>query len=159
MKILGWRYLKDFVKLVKKNKKVSIVIGIILIVIILFFLLKGWMFPDISKSLYGNRLEGIEDVPIEEKQVTELKNKIKDNSFVKNVDYRLQGRLVNVEVEVSKDADKEKVKELANVLTETFTNEQKKYYDLQIFISSSDYSSNVIGYKHKSSESFAWTSN
>lgn len=117
------------------------------------------MFPDISKSLYGNRLEGIEDVPIEEKQVTELKDKIKDNSFVKNVDYRLQGRLVNVEVEVSKDADKEKVKELANVLTETFTNEQKKYYDLQIFISSSDYSINVIGYKHKSSESFAWTSN
>lgn len=151
--------MKDFAKLVKKNKKVSIVIGVVLLVIILFFLLKGWVFPDFSKSLYGDRLDGIEDVPIEKSQVTELEDKIKENDYVENVEYRLQGRLVNVEVEVSKDADKTKVKELANVLLDTFTSEQKKYYDLQIFISSSDYAINYIGYKHKSSDAFAWTNN
>ena len=95
----------------KKHKRVSIVVGIILIIIILFFLLKGWFFPDFSKSLYGDRLDGIEDVPIEEKQVTEIEDKIKENDFVESVDYRLQGRLVNVEVEVSKAADKTKQKE------------------------------------------------
>lgn len=151
--------MKNFVKLVKKHKRVSIVVGIILIIIILFFLLKGWFFPDFSKSLYGDRLDGIENVPIEDKQVTEIEDKIKENDFVESVDYRLQGRLVNVEVEVSKDADKTKVKELANVLLDTFTTEQKEYYDLQIFISSSDYEINYIGYKHKTSEAFVWSNN
>ena len=124
---------------------------------------KYWVAIDENNKIVGGvgigKLDGIEDVPIEKSQVTELEDKIKENNYVENVDYRLQGRLVNVEVEVSKDADKTKVKELANVLLDTFTNDQKKYYDLQIFISSSDYEINYIGYKHKSSDAFAWTNN
>lgn len=146
-------------KFVKKNKKLSIIIGVILGIVILFFLLKGWVFPDISKSLYGNRLDGISKVPIEKNQISDLKSALTKESFVANVSYELKGRLINIEVDVQNGADGAKAKELGKTALASFTEEQKKYYDIQIFLTSSDYSINYIGYKHKTSDEFIWTNN
>lgn len=57
--------MKKFLKLAKKHKVVTIVVAVILVLLILFLLLRGWFFPDFTKSVYGDRLEGIEDVPID----------------------------------------------------------------------------------------------
>ena len=151
--------MKKFLKLAKKHKVVTIVVAVILVLLILFLLLRGWFFLFFTKSDYGDRLEGIEDVPIEDDQVKEIEDKIKDYDYVESVEYRLQGRLVYVDVVVKEDADKQVVKELANVLLDTFTDEQKAYYDLQILINSDDYAINYIGYKHKTSDAFVWTNN
>lgn len=148
--------LKEFYK---KNKKLTIIVGAIVVLLLLFLLVKGWLFPDFSKSLYGNRLDGIKDVPIEKNQVSTLKTNLTKESFVSNVDYELKGRLVNVEVTLHDGADKAKAKELGNKVLEEFTKEQKEYYDFQLFLTSSDYSINYIGYKHKTSKEFIWSNN
>ena len=49
---------------IRKNKFVIIAIGVFLILVILAFQVVNMFFPEEGKALYGNRLDGIEEVKI-----------------------------------------------------------------------------------------------
>lgn len=143
------------------NKKkriifISIIIGIIIILFVLIFKL---FFVDSNKDVYGNRLDGINKVKIGENQISDIKEQINSYDEVNSVEYDLKGRLINIIIELKDKTDLNNSKSFINKCLEVLDEEQKQYYDIQVFlISENEKQENypAIGYKNKNSNDFAW---
>lgn len=146
-----------------KRNKVTVIIGTIFLVIMIAagIALVKLVYPDSKKDLYGNRLDGIEEVLIEDVKIEEIKQSLTDTGKVNTVTYDLKGRLVNFIVDVKKDIDKVTSRALTDKILTSFTEEQKNFYDFQVFLTSvEDETSEIypmIGYKHKTTVNFVWT--
>lgn len=146
-----------------KKNKVTIVLGIVFlgIMIAAFACIVRLVYPDSKKDLYGNRLDGIENVSIHEDKITEIKQTLIDTGKVNTVTYDLKGKLANFTIDVKKDTDKVSAKALSDKILTVFTEEQKNFYDFQIFlVCTEDEESELypmIGYKHKTTVNFVWT--
>lgn len=143
---------------VKKKRIVliSIIIGIIIILFILIFKL---FFADFTKSVYGNRLSGIDKVKIDKKQISDIKEEINSYDEVNSVDYDLKGRLVNIIIEIKSGIAINDAKGFVNKGIDILDDDQKNYYDIQVFLTNSDAKQEnypMIGYKNKNSDNFVW---
>ena len=121
---------------IKRNKKLLVVIVIFLVSLVGAIQLKNILFPS-GGAIYGNRLEGIEEVEISkdlDKQVLEL----------------LKDGIMKADVTAKSYADK--------TLT-LFAEKQLKYYDIQVFMKKDVESKEfpIIGYKHQDKSGFTWT--
>lgn len=146
-------------KFFKKNKKIVIGITIAVIVLLVVFLVKILIFPTIGKDRYGNRLDGIEQVRINSDSMTKMEQELSTANNVENVSTDVKGRIINIMIEVKAGTKVEDAKKLADQTLKHFTGDQKEYYDIQVFLTSSDENYPYIGYKHKTSKSFKWTNN
>lgn len=144
---------------IKKNKFTMIAIFCFLLLVILLVQVKNTFFPNMGKAIYGNRLEGIENAKISNKELTTLKDTLKKNDTINKVSTLVSGKLVNVIITVSDDLGLEQAKKLAGEVYKEFTTEQQKFYDYQVFIQKTNDASDfpIIGYKHHNRESFSWT--
>lgn len=150
-------------KFIKKHK-VGIIatIVVIIIAVLSYFALKSMFIIGNDTGKYGNRLDGIENVEIKNEQTDKLIKEMEEIKDIKSVKYNLQGRLVYLIVEVTNDTAVEVAKGYANKMLSYFDDDQKGFYDIQVFIKSDSEESAVypiIGAKHKTSASFVWTEN
>lgn len=150
-------------KFIKKHKIGLIVTGVILVLLILmFFGIKNAFFSNISESVYGNRLDGIENYPIEDAVISEIETTIKDTGNVNSFKYQLKGRLMNFIIEVNADADLTTSRSFADKIAEKLSDDIKGFYDIQVYLICTDKESELypsIGYKHKTSVGFKWNNN
>lgn len=144
---------------IKKNKFTMIAIFCFLLLVILLVQVKNTFFPNMGKAIYGNRLEGIENAKISDKELTTLKDTLKKNDTINKVSTIVSGKLVNVIITVGDDLGLEQAKKLAGEIYKEFTTEQQKFYDFQVFIQKTSDASDfpIIGYKHHNREGFSWT--
>lgn len=144
---------------IKKNKYTMIAIFCFLLLVILLVQVKNTFFPNMGKAIYGNRLEGIENAKISDKELTTLKDALKKNDTINKVSTIVSGKLVNVIITVGDDLGLEQAKKLAGEIYKEFTTEQQKFYDFQVFIQKTSDASDfpIIGYKHHNREGFSWT--
>ena len=141
---------------IKRNKKLLVVIVIFLIGLICAVQLKNILFPS-GGAIYGNRLEGIEDVPIAKDLDKQIYEKFKD--VVSKVEVRQSGRIINITITVNGDVSVSTAKGYAKTSLEFFAEKQLKYYDIQVYMMK-DIESNefpIIGYKHQNKSDFTWT--
>ena len=145
---------------IKKHKIALIVVSVcIVLIILLFFAIKNTFFPNMNKSKYGNRLDGIENYPIEDSLVTDIKNSLVENEAIENVTYDLKGRIINFIIEVKDGTELNVAKEASSKLLEKFNDEYKSFYDIQIYLICSNEENELypkIGYKHKTSSEIKW---
>lgn len=150
-------------KFIKKHKIGLIVTGVILVLLILmFFGIKNAFFSNISESVYGNRLDGIENYPIEDAVISEIETTIKDTGNVNSFKYQLEGRLMNFIIEVNADVDLTTSRSFADKIAEKLSDDIKGFYDIQVYLICTDKESELypsIGYKHKTSVGFKWNNN
>lgn len=165
-------------KFVKKHLFSIISICIILIMVSVGAYFVYTLFYDMVSDPYENRLNGIEKVKISNATIDGIKGEILDTDKVETVKYNLEGRLANFIINVKKDTDLKTAKELAKIIEEGFNDNQKKFYDIQIYLINSEEEKEadekraeldkdseeviktiypVLGYLHKSSENFVWT--
>jgi len=145
----------------KENKITVLFIGVVLLIIIIFFLMVFPLYTTRSGSNYGNRLDGIKKVAISDDLNNNIKKFFKDNDKIDKVNVKLKGRLYNIVINTKDGVD---INEIVNITPDALTNfdeKQLKYYDIQIFITSNmnEESKTVVGYKSKNSESIIWTNN
>lgn len=147
-------------KYIKKNKKMFIVIGVFLLFVVLLIPIKTVLFPNSGKAIYGNRLDGIEKVPISSKTSKNLKDKFKEDA-VRNVTYRVSGKTVELIITVAPEVSIDTAKKYGDKSLEVFSEAQRKFYDFQIFVTKEETSTEfpIIGYKHHSKSSITWTKN
>lgn len=148
-------------KLIKKYKIILIIVFILIMLFGTLGIIK-LLYPDSSKSFYGTRLEGIEQVEISDKTYEKVKKVLTDTEKVSTVKAYSNGRVVNIILKVKKDVDTITSEGLADKAFENFEENEKSYYDFQVFITSEDDKDEAypkIGYKSKSSLSFKWTNN
>ena len=141
---------------IKRNKKLLVVIVVFLVGLICAVQLKNILFPS-GGAIYGNRLQGIEDVAIDENLNKQIKEKLSES--VSKVNVRLSGRIVNINMVVNGDVSVSTAKDYAKKSLEVFSEKQLEFYDIQVFISKDVESKEfpIIGYKHQNKDGFTWT--
>ena len=115
--------------------------------------------PHSYRSLYGDRLDGIEDVKLEQSDLNKVAEKLESKDGVDKASSNLKGRLINFEVTLEKDQGPSTGKELGSTILKAFDKEELEYYDIQLFIDGKSDKLPVIGYKHKTSNKFVWSNN
>lgn len=144
-------------KLVKKNKFTIIAVVLFIIFMLGVSEIKKVFFSN-NGAVYGDRLVG--KVEVSKDTYTQLESKLKENERVESVSVRENGRLINISVTVLNDTSLEDAKSVTDGIVDLFTDNQKGYYDFQIFISKTDPSENnfpIIGYRHHNNSEFVWS--
>lgn len=146
-------------KELKENKYTTIVFIIFLVLFLLGGLLFGLVMPKRGVPVYGNRLDGIEKVEVTKKQTDKLLSDIKSKSYVKDVSTNTNGKIINVVVEVKNGTDVKTAKELGKTVLGAFTDDQKKFFDIQLYLKNENKDAKgypIIGYKNSSANDFAY---
>lgn len=146
---------------IRKNKFTIVAIGVFLIVVLLLVQIKNIFFPNEGSAIYGDRLEGIEEVKITTKKKTTIKESLENTDLATSAKVRVSGRIIEVTTTVNDEVSTDAAKELSNKVLESLNDSEKKYYDIQIFISKNSDSNEfpIIGYKHHNKDGFSWTKN
>ncbi len=145
-------------KYIKKNKKTFIAIGIFLIFVALLIPIKLTFFPDKGKAIYGDRLKGIENVKITDSDLKKVETALKDKPVV-STSTRISGKTVEIIITVEAEVSLDVAKEIGNEAIGPFKDNQKSYYDFQIFITKETESTEfpIIGYKQHNLSKITWT--
>ena len=120
---------------IKKHKLTTFIILVYIVLIGFLFFIYNMFIGSSGMPVYGDRLDGIENVPITKEQqqavVTEL---TKDPSVVSVVEPVLSGKTLNVIITVGDKVEENNAKALAAKVKALLTEEQNKFYDVQVFI-------------------------
>ena len=137
---------------IKKHKKGVIICSIVLLVFVCLFLFLRIFMVDYKKDEYGNRLQGIDKVKISETVISKLETEMKVLDEVEKVSYRLQGRLIYINLTMKEGVAVDTAKEISNKTLDYFSEKEKAYYDIQVIINCSKDAEGYpfMGYKHKS---------
>ena len=149
-----------------KNHKIGIIAGgvILIVLIILTIAAIKIFFPNDNANLYGNRLDGIENVEITKEIKDKLIEEFTKDDRVESAEVDVRGRIIYVIVYIKTNIQAGDTRSLDNILMNNLSDEIKSYYDIQIMINNKhiaedDTTYPIIGYKHKSGWEFSWSNN
>jgi len=147
------------VKFIKKNKFSVFVMIIFTAIVIIgtvayntFFVGKG--------AVYGDRLEGIEEVPIKASEKEKLVSSLEEKDIVKKVTTTLHGKIFNVIITVNDDVSKDNAKSVGNEVLGFLSEEQLGFYDIQVYVKKEDKKQNdfpIVGYKQNNQKGITWS--
>ena len=142
----------------KKKRKLIIAFIIVIIAVLAICIAYESIFSN-NNGKYGNRLDGIEAVNVKTKQKNEIKKNIESLEMSSSVKVYLTGKIIKAVVVVKDDTDLTKGKLTYDKILEKLSDDQKKYFDIQIFLSKKGKDDNfpTIGYKHHNKEYISWT--
>lgn len=144
-------------KFIKKHINTIIGILVFIIVFVGILIVKDALNPQEGNAIYGNRLEGREEVEITKTTKDKVINSL--NEQAKSTKVRVSGRIVNIIINVNDDTNLEVAKSLGPKALESFSAKEKKYYDFQFLIENTANKNQfpIIGYKHHGKEDISWT--
>ena len=122
-------------RFLKKHKLTAFIIVIYIAAIIIgYFLYKIFMGSN-GLPVYGDRLDGIESVPItEEQEKTMIANLLANERIISVRDPHLSGRTYNVTIIVTDSMTVAEAKGITQTVIDALTPEQNNFYDLQVFV-------------------------
>lgn len=144
-----------------KNNKFSIfaMVTFTLIVLICSYCYNIF-FVNGKGAIYGDRLEGIEDVSISSDTTDKLIDELTSRDDVKKVTYALHGKIVNVIITVTDNVNKSSAKAIGALVLNYFSEDELGYYDFQVYVQKEDESLTdfpIIGYKQNLEKGFSWS--
>ena len=145
-------------KLNKKQKKM-LLIGIIIVIAILAILFIKSLFFVKQDRVYGDRLDGVKAVQVSKDELSDMASVFKDVQGVTNTDARENGKIINVLIDVEATTDFNQLKEASKQVPEKNDEDQREFYDIQIFFFGEGDVYPVIGYLHKGDNEFVWSNN
>ena len=160
--------MNKFLSFIKKNKKKVIVTILLLIVFGVFvfaaYKLYEYLTPDTKDSVYGNRCELTEGIEISKERKDMIKETVESYEGMKLSNVDIKCNLIDIIVKVDDEITLDTVKEMSDKLLTVFTEEELKYYDLELWVDSNAKESEVypvIGTRHKTgngdaTKKFVW---
>lgn len=150
-------------KSIMKRKKVVIAAFAVIIIAILIIFVKDMLYPNNGKTIYGDRLNGIDKVSIDSTLKNTIVNSLKATGKVKTASVDVKGKIINILIDVKTNIDVLNAKTISSDTLTKFSNDEKKFYDIQYFLTQSESSSNksypMIGYKNANSSTIVWGGN
>ncbi len=150
--------MENVLKFIKEHKILTTLIIMLIIFIILFIILYNVLF------VYNddNRLNGKKEVEISDKN--QIVESIKKYDNVEDAKINIVTKEITIIVDVTKDLQKDKAKEIANKILDEFDDTEKEYYDIQIMATckkcaADDDTYPIIGYKNNSNDKIVWSNN
>ena len=146
---------------IKKHKKMVLIIGAALLILILLFGVIHSLMPDTRKSVWGTRTAENSKHPISDDEINAVKGYYTATENVSNVTYRLSGRKMIFIVTFKSDVTNTNiVEELSKGMLEKISDDVKGYYDIEISYVSEDESNDkfpIMAYKNKTRHNFRIT--
>ena len=121
------------------------------------YFVKEMFFSTETEAIYGSRLEGIDKVKITKEKKQQVIDNLKEGT--EKVSVRVAGKIVYISIVVNGDTSLDAAKELGNKALESFSDEEKSFYDFQIIIQKNNDSKQfpIIGYKQHKRQAITWT--
>lgn len=150
--------MEKFKKWIKRNKGLSIVLLLTLILLIFIIVIFMKLLWGNSSDKYGNRLDGIEEVKIDNNTYNEIKSEAMDSGLVEETSVRLQGKIVYTTIILKSDTSVDKAKELATNTLDNYTSDELNFYDFSYFLKweGEDTDKVITGNKHHNLDSITW---
>lgn len=151
-------------ELIKNHKKLTIAIGVSLILLLIILVFFSMLLIGGSSNKYGNRLDGIENVKITDDEIDTMEIEMMEKEEINDVNIRIQGKIINVILTFNSDVDSKKAKEVATATLESFSEEQLDFYNVQYFLTresagEEDTPYVITGNKHPLLDEIGWTNN
>lgn len=141
----------------KKYNLVILGVLIVLIIVAIIIALRSFLYPDDLKSIYGNRLNDIEQYAISNAELNEITEKSKEIENIKDLSIDVKGKIVNIMLEVEEESKVEDIKKSMESTLKNFDDELIEYYDFQFFLTNENLEFIIIGYKNKNNEEIVYT--
>lgn len=150
--------MKKILKFIKKHK--LLLLFVILLIVATVFAIKVFLiFTDTDETaIYGERLNGADYVELDVSKSND-KVKAKVGDLASGVTVRIQGRIVNIIINLKDEVTRDAAKDISNQLLGEFSDKEKAYYDFQIFLNKTNEDAQfpIIGYKHHTKAEIKWT--
>ncbi len=92
------------------------------------------MFFSNGGDVYGNRLDGIENYKVSDEIKTKVIEELEKNEKVNTASIRIQGKIIYVNIDYTKEVSLDNAKEIATKSLQNFTDDIKKFYDIQYLL-------------------------
>lgn len=120
---------------IKKHKLTAFVILVYIVVIAFAYFIYKLFIGSSGLPVYGDRLDGIENVPISEEQKDKIVEDISKSDFVLKVTKPyLKGKILKVVVYVADNAVMQPAKQLDAIVLGALDDDQRAFYDIELFI-------------------------
>ncbi len=150
--------MKEVLKFISKYKIYIVLAILFLFCLFLFITFYKYMNPSDLNTVYGSRLDGIENVVISDDKKDEIIKFIKDNEDVSSASIDIQGKIINISIKIgNKENTIDIMKEKCSLIVNKFSKEEIEFYDFQFFIKNEDANYNLIGYKNKKNEELSYS--
>ena len=112
-------------KFIKKNKYTIIVVLCFVFLVFIGAKAMDLFFPNTGKAIYGNRLDGIEEVKIKNSKMDQILGSMKEDAMISKIEEETKGRLVNFIITVNDDVNTTDAKTIADKVITSFSEKQK----------------------------------
>ena len=113
---------------IKRHKLTVFIILVWIIVIAFAYFIYKLFIGSSGLPVYGDRLDGIEKVPITEEQIKQIEDSIKVTKPY------LSGKILKVIVTIADGEGENSAKALSTKVTDVLTDEQKAFYDIEFYV-------------------------
>lgn len=146
------------IKWIKKNVGLAIVLGLTLVLFIILIVIFVRLLVGGSSSVYGNRLEGINSVKIDNDTYVGVETELVDTGLVESASVRLQGKIIYTTIVLKTETSLSKAKELASNTLDNYSAEELGFYDFSYFLKweGEEADTVVSGNKHHGLDVIAW---
>lgn len=150
---------------INKHKGLSIIFGLAIILFIILLVIFISLFTGGSKSKFGNRLDGIEEVKLSGKFLNEIENELEENENVVDANVGIVGKRLSIQFEISSGDLKDTAKEIANATLSKFSEDELEFYELGYIINwtietdEGKVVNAIQGTKHPLKDGITWSNN
>lgn len=151
------------IKEIWTNNRVLLILATIVIACFIIIAIVGIkFFFKTNTSNYGDRLENIENIPVLEEDISLIKEKIKEQEVVTEVNIHQKGKIIYIRITFI-NVTLEKAKEIATASLETVKEEYKNNYDIHYTLVSEATENQtgftLMGAKNISRQVIIWNNN
>lgn len=150
----------------KSNGSSAMVIVTVVVLALAVVSLFGYIvYKNIFASVESKRYEGLDEYKITVDEINGIKEEFNKLNEIDTVNVytesnkNTKSRIIKIRVNLKEDAGLDVVKEVSNSIVEKLSEENREFFDLEVFVTSDNEESEIypqIGYKHRSKTEFSW---
>lgn len=151
-------------KLYNENRTLFVILAIAIgCILVSFILLLKYFYFGNGQSKYGERLQGIETVKIDDNKINDLKSGIQMDDKVSSVNMNISGKIIYIKIIFNSNATLVDAESIAVKSLEKFSEEELKYYDFEFTLyqeSTEDKEGfRIMGAKNVNGTNLVWNNN
>lgn len=121
---------KGLINLILRHKILTFLMTCAIVILgILVYVFFNLFMGDSNK--YGTRLNGIEKVKITETFKKDVTSKLNELGEVDSSSITIKGKVIYIDIVTTRETSLDRAKEIANSSLENFSDEEKKFYDIE----------------------------
>lgn len=150
------------IKMNQQNKVLWLLLAILIVCfVIIAIIFYTYFYAGTSSSKYGDRLDGIENYPLDNGLDESIKALYKEESSVNKVVYELQGKIIYITIDFKESIKVSQAEALAIKALDTIGEKNLSFYEVQYILTYSGTEENtnypVFGSKNANSLKVVWS--